>query len=798
MAIWSWLSKNRRRRRMTRDGLVGSKHHLKQDQTIAHAADTSKLIGVLILGGVWAFCVAALIIPGLNSSDYLLVEGQMAPETIYADFSYNYLNKAETQKKRERTRLDEPLVYNIDNALCEETFAQAKETLDKLSARVDAARDQAPQPEDGDDEISRIIASLSGEVIKPLEMIVGDSRKKHIFMDKLAEVVYRGVLDKAALDEADKDALIRVIDRNGGTRKPMPASAIVDPAGAAELCANEIIKDYAPRNRPMLKEAVREIAARIISDNLIYNRELTEARKRAAYEDPSNEVYDEVKKGTRVIQKDQIVSLEVLERFNAYEKERVRFNAISNFWTNAFHYALVSLALLFVTGLYFNLIHPELFRSNQMMGVTATVIVISIAAIFGANEAFMAVAMDKNLPLTLQSCVVPLALAPILLSVLVGFRVALYSGLFVAFIAALRLDSYPIIMMGMFVSCATAYYVRRATNYKSFFLRSLFSISVSVMLAQVFMLWKTGLTIKLAVWVGTLGLGNGVVTGIIALALLFFLESLFQASTDMTLLTLSDYNHPLLKRMQLEAPGTYHHCLIVATLAEQAAGAIGANPIRARACALFHDIGKLSKPEYFTENNLSGENFHAELTPRMSSMIILNHVKEGVDLAINYQLRKIVRDAIEQHHGTDLVYFFYHRALEEAKATGAEVNEADYRYQGPKPRAKEVLLVSLADACEAASRSLDKVSPPKIDVLVWDIFRKRIKDGQLDEADMTFQELALVRSSFVKTLSSMLHGRIKYPKEEEKNQDEGDLYQERKSHAPDSVFRLPGHAAPGG
>ena len=253
----------------------------------------------------------------------------------------------------------------------------------------------------------------------------------------------------------------------------------------------------------------------------------------------------------------------------------------------------------------------------------------------------------------------------------------------------------------------------------------------------------------------------------------------FNISTNMSLLMLSDYNHPLLKRLQLEAPGTFYHSLMVSTLAEYAAKEIRANPIKARVGALFHDIGKLAKPEYFTENNIHADKKHSELHPRMSSLIIQNHVKEGIDQALKYNLRKIIRDAIQQHHGTDIVYYFYKRALEDAKDDGSTVDEQEYRYGGPLPREKEVVLISLADACEAATRSLPKPTPNKIETLVWEIFRKRLKDGQLDNAILTIAELAKIRDSFVKTLTTMHHSRIAYPKDGEI--DEDDVFLEGKS-----------------
>ena len=280
---------------------------------------------------------------------------------------------------------------------------------------------------------------------------------------------------------------------------------------------------------------------------------------------------------------------------------------------------------------------------------------------------------------------------------------------------------------------------------------------------------------------------NAFVTATAALILIFVFELLFSVTTDMALFTLCDYNHPLLRRLELEAPGTFHHSLMVASLAEYAAKAIKANPIKARVGAMFHDIGKLAKPEYFAENTFDSENKHADLHPRMSSLIILNHVKEGLDLALKYNLRKVIRDTIQQHHGTDIVYYFYKRALEENKEKGIAVDDSEYRYPGPLPVEKEIVIISLADACEAAGRSMMKPTPNKIGSLVWEIIRKRIRDGQLDNANLTIAEITKIRESFTKTLITMNHSRIAYPKDEV--DDEDDLFvaaQKKETAAPET------------
>lgn len=206
------------------------------------------------------------------------------------------------------------------------------------------------------------------------------------------------------------------------------------------------------------------------------------------------------------------------------------------------------------------------------------------------------------------------------------------------------------------------------------------------------------------------------------------------------------------------------HSQSVAILAENAAKNIGADPVRVRAVALYHDIGKLNNPEYFTENNINTGNLHTHLHPQLSSVVLRGHVKDGLDLAHRHKLCRLIRDGIEQHHGTGLMQFFYRKAV--AESHGQPVDESQYRYPGPLPRDPEIAIVGLADACEAACRSLDKPSAGKIAAKVNEIFGERMLSGQLDRAELSLADLALIRESFIRTLTTMYHGRIAYPKGE--------------------------------
>ncbi|HEY3266890.1 MAG TPA: HDIG domain-containing protein [Armatimonadota bacterium] len=255
-------------------------------------------------------------------------------------------------------------------------------------------------------------------------------------------------------------------------------------------------------------------------------------------------------------------------------------------------------------------------------------------------------------------------------------------------------------------------------------------------------------------------LGTGVGCALFFWIFAAILERPFGLVTHVGLLELSDMNRELLRRLQWEAPGTYHHSLGVATLAEAAAEAIGADALLARVAAYYHDIGKMRRPQYFVENQQDA-NVHDRLAPSLSSIAITAHVKEGMDLAKQYHLPPVIRDAIVQHHGTSLVSFFYHQA------TGGEENDDDleqqFRYEGPKPQSKEMAILMLADAVEAVARTLEKPTPARIEQAVLGIINAKLGDGQFDECDLTFRDIGGIKGAFVRTLASMLHSRIEYP-----------------------------------
>jgi putative nucleotidyltransferase with HDIG domain len=449
------------------------------------------------------------------------------------------------------------------------------------------------------------------------------------------------------------------------------------------------------------------------------------------------------------------------------------------------------IALLFfvtaIAALWIN--HPKTFAQNSRVFLVFGTVFLQLAAIrlvlvlFSQQHAF------KFLTPEMGWLLAPYAFAPLVLSVLLGRNHGLYAAFFVSFwssVLFVKIDA-PLLVISL-ISGFTAVYLTLQVRNRGKLIRAGLGVGVAIWLSSL----SFGLiTINLYPptdndWgmIGlqsALALGNGIVTAMLVGGALPLLEHLFRITTDVSWLELSDLNHPLLRRMTIEAPGTYHHSLVVANLAEAAGEKIGANATMCRVCAYFHDVGKLVKPEYFTENMSFERNPHDDLAPTMSALIIIAHVKEGVDLALKNKLNQRIIDIIQEHHGTSLVYYFYQRALQQqgdARAGGKimnireedipEVQEESFRYPGPKPQTKESAIVSLADIVESASRSLEKPTPQKIEQLVNELIEERIADGQLDECDLTLGELRKIAERFRFTLMTMLHTRIAYPKGDSK------------------------------
>ena len=401
----------------------------------------------------------------------------------------------------------------------------------------------------------------------------------------------------------------------------------------------------------------------------------------------------------------------------------------------------------------------------------------------------MSLADGGTIPEDFRYLFVPCALAPMLHGILLGRTAGSFSAIYVSLIGCMLVPATDVInyLIVSLVAGMTAVLCVHQVRKRIQLLRA----GIYVGAVMVFLALVLGRLEVMAVFgpesmdrLQILGVGAAIAfatalaVAMIVSGLLPMFELMFELTTDISWLELSDLNHKLLKQIQLEAPGTFHHSLVVAALAEAAAEKIGANAPMCRVCSYFHDIGKLKKPSYFIENQHDeGENPHDALTPTMSGLIIIAHVKDGVDLAVKHKLNPRIIEVIQEHHGDSLVYYFYRKAQEQKLAEMEKVDkrlgnaedlpkieEKNFRYSGPRPSTRESGIICLADTIESASRTLRKPTPAKIRALVEDLVRAKIHDGQLDVCPLTMSELTLVKESFANTLRSMLHSRINYQK----------------------------------
>ena len=430
--------------------------------------------------------------------------------------------------------------------------------------------------------------------------------------------------------------------------------------------------------------------------------------------------------------------------------------------------------------------HPEILASSSRFCLVFLTIFLQLAC----TKLLFVQAVASGLSPSLAPLLVPYAFAPLVLSVLLGKNHGIYAAIFVSLWGYFLLPQSPIFLVLSLMCGFVATYFTTQVRRRSKLIRAGVYVGLATwLLAVTFGLvgpiyWESlgsATNWKMLGYQSLAAVCAGFGTAIIASGVIPIFESLFGITTDISWLETADLNHPLLRQLSMDAPGTYHHSLAVANLAEAAAERIGANPTICRVCAYFHDVGKLVKPEYFTENMHAEHNPHDDLTLTMSALIVIAHVKEGAELGLRHKLNRRILDVIREHHGTTLVSYFYHRARrqqEDAKLGGKimnmreddvpEVQEASFRYPGPKPQTREAAIISLADACESASRAMERPTPQRLKDLIEGIIGQRVAEGQLDECPITLEDIREIGDSIHHTLVSMMHSRIAYPKREEK------------------------------
>jgi len=368
-----------------------------------------------------------------------------------------------------------------------------------------------------------------------------------------------------------------------------------------------------------------------------------------------------------------------------------------------------------------------------------------------------------NINPELSMYAIPLATGSMLTALLIDIHTAIVFSVISALLAGIWLGN-PFYSVFSFVAGLTSAFGVIRCKKRSAIWKAGFFVGIASLLTSSIILYAQGrfLTMDTPVGIG-LAFLNGLIVTTLVSAFLPLLEYIFKLTTDISLLELLDLNQPLMRNLLIEAPGTYHHSIIVGNLAETAAEAVGVNPLLARVSAYYHDIGKIKMPDYFIENQTAPASRHDRLAPHMSSLILITHVKEGVELAKQHKLPRSVIDIIQQHHGTSVIAYFYQKAKAQSEYGGPLPSESDFRYPGPKPQTRVAALVLMADAVEAASRTLEEPTPMRISVLVDRIINHFFLDGQLDDCELTLKDIREIKDHFVYLLTGMFHKRVSYP-----------------------------------
>jgi cyclic-di-AMP phosphodiesterase PgpH len=418
----------------------------------------------------------------------------------------------------------------------------------------------------------------------------------------------------------------------------------------------------------------------------------------------------------------------------------------------------LSLCITWIGYFYLRVFNPKLLYDTRKM--LLLVIILIFTALFAKGVEYMLLYECKHIDAVRFPLFVPLA--TLLIAVLIDCRIAFVSSLLLILFleTTLAVDSRPFFLINFLASIATIFFARKLHKRKEVFslLGKVWLTTIPLILA--FNLSQSSHHVFFDLASSFLFLA---VTSVIAIGLLPLFEVIFHVMTDMMLMEYMDPNNELLRRLSLEAPGTYQHCLVVGNIAEAGARAIKANTLFCRVSTLYHDIGKLFNPHYFTENQLGGFNIHQLLTPEESTHVIITHVAEGEALARKFRLPQSFIDIISEHHGTTMVYYFYCKQVEQAGGDPMKVNEKSFRYAGPKPRSKESGIIMIADTVEAASRSMDNPTEEGIKQMVDQLVDEKIEDGQFDECQLTFDEIGRVKKAIVRALMVTRHLRIKYP-----------------------------------
>ena len=679
----------------------------------------------VLLGGLF-FALLTLIISGQTGPQRVDVEiGQPSPRDLMAPRDLE--NKLATKRKRDAAAASIPVLKKIDpdvrrgaenniQSVFEEVYSVRglpnQEINQKVEALAKGFRD-------------RNVVALPNETLSGLltveEQVLSAARRDAL---SLVEVALSG---RVAREDVN-DLLARVEGEHGGFTLTI--------------------------REPWLKVFIKDIVKSQIRANLVDDLQETERLRQKAADEIEPVTW---KQGQIIIKKGEPVTDEQYRML-----EDLRLVGPQADHRSLFGTAILAAVMVALVGLFLLRYRPDILERDSkllLLGVIG-ILTLLLSLLMRAFQDDLGAGVVYLMPIAFNAMLVAILLDP---------KVALLQGVLLSVILAMATDVDQLnhAIVGIVGSIVAVYAVVRVESRTDIYRAGLLVSAANAVTILGLYLMQAYSLLDWSVWIDAgLGLANGIIVAVLVTGALPFFENLFGVVTPLKLLELSNPNHPLLKKLLVEAPGSYHHTILVANLCEAAAEAIGADQVLARVGAYYHDIGKTKRPYFFVENQFGGENPHDKLPPSLSALIITSHVKDGLEMAREARLPQEIIDFIPEHHGTTLVSYFYHMASKTGQAE--YVLEEDFRYEGPKPRTKESAILMLADSCEASVRAIRQKGPLTIDQIEAQVMRikeDRLNQGQLENCDLTLRDLDVIAKSFVKVLSGVHHARIDYPPE---------------------------------
>lgn len=704
-----------------------------------------------------ALLLTFIVLPSQHFYSFEFKSGEIATADIRATQDYLIEDHALTEQRRKDAASKAPVIYNLSDRV-------PSYITDKLEMAISTIRaERSQEAQYSVEEWRKLLVpildtDLNEAEITALTRIKSDNAfltETAILLDELYQ--QKIVLDGKVL-QTDFRRGIEFLDNNNR----LIGSADASMSYSEIQAARNMIKQWrlSGLGEPSDNSPVAALIARILLPNLFYNREATEARYKTAME-AVRPVLFKVQKGEMIVR--------VGERISPEQSQKLRTIFQGNRTGNRIYSASGIFAMILVLFYFpyrfaiknirkFNPTNKDILIISLL--ITGSFLVFKTALLISHNIGPVFPNVDPNNYYYLF----PFATGAMIVRVFINSEVALvYCAILAPLLGIMFDNSMFVVIYALLGSIVGAHGMRQCTDRSTIYAAGLKVSVVNLAMALAFQTFNNNLLSMQTVYIAFFALVAGVLSSGFVSGLIPVIEAFFHYTTDIKLLELANLNSPLLRDLMVRAPGTYHHSVVVGNLVEAAAESINANPLLARVAAYYHDIGKTSKALYFIENQAGEENRHDKLTPSMSALILISHIKEGAELAREKHLGQPIIDIIRQHHGTGLIKFFYDRAKSQAEANEQTVEEKDFRYPGPKPQTREAGIVMLADCVEAASRTLVNPTPDRIQGMVQKLINNVFIDGQLDECELTLKNLHEIAKSFNRILNGIFHHRIDYP-----------------------------------